>query len=134
MSNTSHLLSASYNTPNSSHKFIGRLAYVGLLIATTGASLLYGDGIAHSGPCTVQIAQFERQIQNAGGPTAPQSVGAQLHHQPTVDAVQNAERKAAADATATLDRARQADADGNSVACAKAFDEAKHHWVIPSLS
>jgi hypothetical protein len=24
--------------------------------------------------------------------------------------------------------------DGNAVACAKALDEAKHHWIIPPLS
>jgi hypothetical protein len=46
--------------------------------------------------------------------------------------VLNAERKANADAAAALDRARQADADGSAAACAKAFNEAKHHWVIPT--
>jgi hypothetical protein len=55
-----------------------------------------------------------------------------LHHQPTAETVLNAERKANADAAAALDRARQADADGSAAACAKAFDEAKHHWVIPT--
>jgi hypothetical protein len=48
--------------------------------------------------------------------------------------VLNAERKANADAAAALDRARQADVDVSAVACAKAFDEAKHHWIIPPLS
>jgi cytochrome c biogenesis protein CcdA len=38
---------------------IGRPAYVGLPIATTGAALLCAGGAADSGPCTVQIAQLE---------------------------------------------------------------------------
>ena len=139
MSNPNHLMRAAFDAPNLLHKSIGRRAYLGLLIATTGATVLSGGSAAHSGPCTLQIAQLERQIQHAGsslesGPTAPQSVGGLLHHQPTPDTVLNAERKANSDAAAALDRARQADVDGSAVACAKAFDEAKHHWVIPPLS
>jgi hypothetical protein len=37
-------------------------------------------------------------------------------------------------AAAALDRLRQADVDGSAVACAKALDEAKQHWIIPPLS
>jgi len=136
MSNLIHLTPAAFNTPNLPRKSIGRRARVGLLIATAGAAMLYGGGAAHSGPCTVQIARLERQIQRAAsspasGPTAPLSVGGLLHHQPTPDVVQNAERKANSDAAAALERARQADVDGGAVACAKALDTAKHHWVIP---
>jgi hypothetical protein len=139
MSNPSHLIQAAFNAPNLPRKSIGQRAYVGLLIATTSASVLCGGSAAHSGPCTLQITQLERQIQHAGsslesGPTAPQSVVGLLHHQPTPDTVLNAERKANSDAAAALDRARQADVDGSAVACAKAFDEAKHHWIIPPLS
>ena len=137
MSKLGHLIRAAFNTANSSRKSIGRPAYLGLLIATTGAALLCAGGAAHSGPCTVQIAQLEQRIRHAAsspgnGPTAPQSVEGLLHHQPTPGTVQNAERKANADADAALQRARQADADGNSVACSKALDEAKHHWVLPA--
>jgi hypothetical protein len=64
---------------------------------------------AHSGTCTAQIAQLEQQIRGSG-PTAPQSIEAQLHHQPTPRTVQNAESKAIADAEAALQRARQANA------------------------
>jgi len=89
---------------------------------------------AHAGPCTAQIAQVEQQIRKAqaasppggaGEPTGPQSVEAQLHHQPTPQSVESAERKAKADSAAALDRARKADAAGNAAACAKALDEAK---------
>jgi hypothetical protein len=85
------------------------------------------------------MARLEGQIRDAtsgpqSGPTAPQSVGGQLHHQPTPDSVQDAERRAHLAAATALDRLRQADVDGNAIACAKALDEAKHHWIIPPLS
>jgi hypothetical protein len=85
---------------------------------------------AEAGPCTKQIAAVERQIHRAApgpdtGPTGPQTVGAQLHHQPTPSSVQSAEARARADAKAALDRARNADAAGDAKACAKALDEAK---------
>jgi hypothetical protein len=139
MSNPNHLMRAAFDAPNLLRKSIGRRAYLGLLIATTGAIVLGGGSAAHSGPCTLQIEQLERQIAHAGsgpesGPTAAQSVVGLLHHQLTPDTVQNAERKANSDAAAALDQARQADLAGSAVACLKALDEAKHHWVIPPLS
>ena len=48
------------------------------------------------------------------GPSAPQSVGAQLHHQPTPGSVEGAEHKAREMADAALDRARKADAAGDA--------------------
>jgi hypothetical protein len=136
MRNPSHLIPAVFNPTNLPRR---RRAYVGLLIATTSATVLCGGSAAHSGPCTMQIAQLERQIRHAilsrvSGPTAPQSVGGLLHHQPTPETMLTAERKANSDAAAALDRARQADVDGSAAACAKALNEAKHHWVIPPLS
>jgi len=85
---------------------------------------------AEAGPCTAQIKAVESQVRRAApgpatGPTGPQTVGAQLHHQPTPSSVQNAEAKAQADAKAALDRARKADAAGDATACAKALSEAK---------
>jgi hypothetical protein len=138
MSNLSHLIRAAFNTPNLPRKSIRRRAYVGLFVAATSATVLWSGSAARSGPCGVQIAQLEGKIRHAAsspesGPTAPQSVAGQLHHQPTPDAVQNAERSARLAAAAALDRVRQADVDGNAIACAKALDEAKHHWIIPPL-
>jgi hypothetical protein len=132
-----HLIRAALKTANSSRNSIGRPAYAGFLIATIGATILCGGGAAHSSPCAAQIAELEQQTRRAesspgSGPTAPMSVDGLLHHQPTPSAVQNAERKANADADAALQRARQADADGSSKACTKALDEAKHHWVLPA--
>ena len=48
MSNPSHLIQAAFNAPNLPRKSIGQRAYVGLLIATTGASVLCGGSAAHS--------------------------------------------------------------------------------------
>ena len=91
---------------------------------------LGGAAVAEAGPCTQQIAEVERYIQSstlgaARGPTAAQSIGAQLHHQPTPQTVESAESKARADVLAALDRARKADAAGDARACTRALDEAK---------
>ena len=98
-----------------------------LLMAATFAA---GAGAAQAGPCTTLIAEVDRYIQRAAsgpasGPTARQSIGAQLHHQPTPGSVESAISKARADAEAALDRARKADAEGDASACTKAVDEAK---------
>ncbi len=119
----------------SPHHVIGRTAYSGFLIAFAAVALLCGGSLAHSGPCTTQIAELERQVGGIApgpqsGPTGTQSVGAQLHRQPTPGTVQNAERRANADADAALERARKADADDNTVACTQALDEAKRLYGI----
>jgi hypothetical protein len=137
MNTLRHWTGAAFSTPNSFRGPAGRSASIGLLVATTAATLLCGSGAALSGPCTSQIEQLERQIGRTSssaknGPTAPQSIEAQLHHQPTPETVRNAERKANADAAAALRRARQADSDDNPAACAKALDEAKRYWFIPA--
>jgi hypothetical protein len=94
-----------------------------------------GGGVAaQAGPCTSQISQVEQKIRaaqassrpgGAGDASASQSIGAQLHHQPTPGSVQSAERMANADGEAALARARNADAAGDAAACAKALAEAK---------
>ena len=136
MSKSNRSRSATFNDSSSASESIRRASF-GWLIAATGATLLCGGGPAHSGPCTAQIAQLERQIQRGSadpgsGPTAPQTIDAQLHHQPTPVAVQNAESQARADADAALRRAQKADTDGSAAACVIALEEAKHHWVGPA--
>jgi hypothetical protein len=106
-----------------------------LLIGATAAALIGAGGVAHSGPCTAQIAQLQTQISLTAaspetGPTAPQTVGAQLHHQPTPGAVQNAENTANADADAALDRAQKADSEGNTDVCNEALQEARRLYGI----
>jgi len=109
-------------------------------IATLAAvALIGGSAACNAGPCTTQISQVEKQIRSAqaasppggaGDPSAPQSVGAQLHHQPTPGSVERAENQAVADGDAALERARKADAAGNATACAKALTETKELYGL----
>jgi len=104
-----------------------RESYIPFLIV---AVLVAGTVNAQAGPCAAGIAEVERYVQRnapgpTSGPTAPQSVGAQLHHQPTPGSVEGAESKARADGLAALDRARKADAAGDAAACTSALQEAK---------
>ena len=51
-------------------------------------ALSLASGWAHAGPCTDEIARFEQEARQAArnpdaGPTAMQTLGAQLHRQPT---------------------------------------------------
>ena len=105
-----------------------------VLIAAAALSM-GGIDAAHAGPCTAEIAKVERKIHRiqpgpASGPSAPQSIGAQLHHQPTPGSVESAEHKARAEAEAALDRARRADAAGNAAACTRALREAKEVYGL----
>jgi hypothetical protein len=100
-----------------------------------GAAFIGGAGTVHAGPCTAQIAAIEQQIKRAppgpgSGPAAPQTLGAQLHYQPTPGDVAHAERVANKDADAALDRARVADAAGDAAGCTAAVNEAKRLYEI----
>jgi hypothetical protein len=99
------------------------------------AALVGGTNMAHAGPCTAQIAAVEGQVKETlpgpeSGPTGPQTLGAQLHHQPTPGDVTHAEHVANKDADAALDRARTADAAGNAAGCQAAVNEAKRLYDI----
>ena len=90
-----------------------------------GAALILGIASAHAGPCSSEIAQFERAVrQSAGdpnaGPFARQSIGAQLGWQPTPASVRRAERRAQAAFEATLARAKRRDARGDRAGCMRA--------------
>jgi hypothetical protein len=109
------------------------------IVAFAAVALIGGSVASYAGPCTTQISQVEQRIRaaqassppgGAGDPSAPQSVGAQLHHQPTPGSVQSAERMANADGEAALVRARNADAAGNAAACTKALMEAQAIYGI----
>ena len=110
-----------------------------LTAVAVGIVLLGGAEGVYAGPCTTQIAQLEQKIREAqavsppggpGEPSLPQSVGAQLHHQPTVRSVEGAESKANAEGAAALDRARHADAVGDATGCAKALQDAKDLYGV----
>jgi hypothetical protein len=108
------------------------------VMALAGIALLASAVGAEAGPCTKQIAEVQQQIlqlqatpaSGAGQPSAPQTVGAQLHHQPTPGSVESAQSKASTDASAALGRARKADAAGDLTACAAALEEAKRLYGI----
>jgi hypothetical protein len=109
------------------------------LLVSFLVTLLGSAEVAYAGPCTAQIAQVEQKIRElqassppggAGEPSLPQSVGAQLHHQPTARSVEGAESKANAEGAAALDRARRADAAGDANACANALQDAKDLYGI----
>jgi hypothetical protein len=119
---------------------IGRPVMEQSRIVTFAALVLIGGSAAsYAGPCTTEISRVEQRIRaaqvspspgDAGDATAPQSVGAQLHHQPTPNSVLSAERMANADGEAALARARNADTAGDASACAKALAEAKALYGI----
>ena len=97
-----------------------------LLGATVALCLSVTGTLA--GPCTAQIAELEQRVSSAPAspqnmPSAPQSVGAQLHRQPTPNTVQSAAGRANADSA--LERARKADAENDADACNAALDEAR---------
>jgi hypothetical protein len=84
---------------------------------------------AQAGPCA-KIKQFERAVRNskAGpgiGPSLPQSIGAQLSHQPTPKSVKQAERRAKAGLEAVLERPKKLDAEGKRAASREALTDAK---------
>jgi hypothetical protein len=85
-----------------------------LLVAGAICGLTIGS--AGAGPCSREIAQIEYVMRHPGGtigPTNPQSVGAQLHHQPTKASVARAIKRADARYYRTMARARALDAKGS---------------------
>jgi hypothetical protein len=82
---------------------------------------------ARAGPCAGQIAEFEqllRQQPEAVG-AAPQSVGAQLEHQPTPASVESAKHGARAEILTVLSQAKALDAQGKQDECIDALAKAK---------
>jgi hypothetical protein len=108
----------------------GKILQASALAAVTCALMLAQGIPAKAGPCTADINNLQKQIQLSAsspvvGPNTTQTVGAQLHHQPTPGAVDHAETKANADADAALDRARKADEQGNADGCREALRQAR---------
>lgn len=90
---------------------------------------------AQAGPCSSDIAQFERAVrQSAGNPTAgpmaAQTIGAQLDRQPTPSSVRQAERRAQARFEATLRRSKRLDAQGNRAGCMRALLAAERMYNL----
>jgi hypothetical protein len=103
-------------------------------IAAVIVAVIAGVASAQAGPCSTDIAQFERAVrQSAGnpnaGPIAPQSVGAQLGHEPTPASIRRAQARARADFRAALGRAKRLDARGDP-GCAAALARAKDMYNL----
>ena len=100
------------------------------------AAICVSTASALAGPCTADISQLENAVRNSttnpvAGPTAPQSIGAQLGRQPTQDSVRQAEEQARARVESTLLRAKALDAQGRAGECTRAVREAKLLLDIP---
>jgi hypothetical protein len=99
------------------------------ILCITVATLLSGMVSAHAGPCTSDIARIENTLRSVPSslarPSARQTIGAQLGHQPTQQSVMAAEEEAQAGLHATLARARAFDAEGRGAECAQAVRDAK---------
>jgi hypothetical protein len=104
-------------------------------VAITVFALGLGVASAHAGPCSNQIAQFEKAVRQSAnnpsaGPTAPQSIGAQLGQQPTPGSVKRADERAQATFDTTLARAKRLDAQGNRAGCKRALAQAKRLYNL----
>jgi hypothetical protein len=88
-------------------------------------------GTASAGPCTEEIAKFQNALprDENGEPTfigtAPQSIGAQLEHQPTRISVERAKKEAQSQIFKALAQAQALDSQGRSSECRDAIQRAK---------
>jgi hypothetical protein len=101
-----------------------------IIIATLGIV----PGFAHAGPCSDDIAQFQQTMrQSAGNPyaglMAPQSVNAQLSHQPTRASSKRAENRLRAEFSARMARAERLDKQGDRAGCMQALSAAKQMYI-----
>ena len=89
-----------------------------------------------AGPCTADIDQLQARLDakldaTAGaGPFGRESLGADLHHEPTPGSIARAEERldegsGLGKALAALERARAVDQAGNRPACEQALAEAR---------
>ena len=86
---------------------------------------------ATAGPCGAQIATFQQSLQQLATRdpdsvgTAPQSIGAQLEHQPTLKSVERAKIQARTGIANILSRAERLDAEGRQKECLGAIETAR---------
>src|SRR5438270_9843392 len=96
-----------------------------VVVAISGLAIMP----AAAGPCTKQIAAFAQSVRASGrnpdaGPTARESLGAKLSHQPTRKSVKQAEQQAQDTFQQALARAKALDAQGNRTACKRSLSQA----------
>jgi hypothetical protein len=99
-------------------------------ILIAGVILVLSAASADAESCASDIAQFEdvvRYSESSGalGPTVPQSIDAQLGHQPTAESVMLAKRQAQTELKEKLTTAEKLAAQGNDAECMRALGDAK---------
>jgi hypothetical protein len=90
---------------------------------------------ADAGPCTIEIAKFEKAIRDsAGNPyaglMAPQSVAAQIDRQPTPESLKQAQDRLRSQFAATMARAKRLDANGDRAGCTSALNAARRMYIL----
>lgn len=85
---------------------------------------------ADAGPCSEEIVRLEKvadqnKVEAFEGPSERQTVGAQLHHQPTPGSVAEAQTKAVDKVDALLKRAKSLDSEDKEADCMSQINEAK---------
>jgi hypothetical protein len=86
---------------------------------------------ASAGPCAGEITGFRSSLSRDknGDPTfigtAPQSIGAQLEHQPTRESVEHAKKQAQAQILMVVTQAEALDSAGKQSECRNALAKAK---------
>jgi hypothetical protein len=92
-----------------------------------GAYLVIHAASASAGPCGDQIAKVEHSLKQHSGAvgTAPQSIAAQLEHQPTPASVNRAEEHAKGEVERILAEAKKLDAQGEQGECDDALAKAR---------
>src|SRR5260370_35333288 len=104
-------------------------------ILIVGSILDLNSTFAQAGPCSNDIAQFEAAIrQSAGNPNAglkaPQSIGAQLDRQPTLDSLRKVKQRLQSKFSATMARAKPLDAKVDLAACSRTLSEDKRTYLL----
>jgi GTP cyclohydrolase FolE2 len=106
-------------------------------LITCAAALVVSISVSYAGPCSHEILRFRaeidaKQLSNAAaGLSAPESTEATTHRQPTQRSIGAAESQLGEVSPeklhavmAAVDRASEADRDGDQVACEKALADA----------
>ncbi|HEY1979032.1 MAG TPA: hypothetical protein VGH13_03020 [Xanthobacteraceae bacterium] len=110
-----------------------RSSTIALILCTTCSM---SAGAAQAESCTQQVDQLQATIQQASTapidePTAPETTGAKLGHQPTPSSVGAAESSAKSRLASLLAEARALDEQGKPAACMQTLDDAKEILAPP---
>lgn len=105
------------------------MKWTGCMVVAIVTTLAEGSTPALAGPCTKDIARLEAEVRAAeanpnAGPSAPQSLAADLEHQPTPESVAAAKKQAEAAFEAVLARAKDLDSRGDPT-CREVLAEAR---------